>query len=302
MKKFLILFFGLVLSISFSACLANNPQVSWEKTSVKKIERSEKLLYFEYPEDSEISLEGEKGSLKYLSCDVRFGDLGAFSSGDLRDAELIEKMDGKIKYSSFLRDNQIKAYFVGDNQLDFAFWVINEAGDASSCTDLVDYLANSLTDNFVYKNEKYNFSLPVPDGFDIEYLPEEAGIVMRKRIVLGDLDKDLVDMEEYGERFPEAYTVEVRASVLENPGLWANLGDYLSEKYDGFSFEYAAFSDAPSVFVDEQVNENAYRYFFVMQDGAEEIYEVYLKVPAVYFSREKEFFDEEIAKGVKLSF
>lgn len=296
MKKNLICFLFLIL---FSGCLIENTEkVSWAGSNIHEFSRDEKSLYFEYPKDASLFFMGEKadnGELSFLECKVRFGSFSFFPREELKKyKDIVEKAEDGIKFSSYLQDNKIKAYFAGNEQLDFAFWTMNEEGDGSGCTSLVDFLAESVTDKVIYKNEKYNFSITVPDGFEIENLPDEMGVVLTKWNNVEEKDRDL----KHEDRYPENYKIEIGARVLENPGIYADLGEYIAKEYEGYSSEYGSSGDFPGVFVDEQLQTEAVRHFFVMKEGDDKIYELYMKVPNVYFGWHLNFFNTEFVPGM----
>lgn len=261
MLRKLFLFLVLILS-GCSAALQSVDQ----KMEIFEIIYEEKPYYFYYPSGS-ILEEKEDGSVDILfenGCKISTGLKIDDQMENYPNFELVQRNDGSMTYEAWYFNDSVGFYrayydFGGTNYL-FEINQFPQEQGIEACMDSVDQAVESLTEVLTYVNEDFGFQVDLFADYKVEYLPNGSGVVMR--------------------RWVEPYAVEMGAFAEENLLEWEDLGGFLAEKYPGYTTEFFG----EGVYVDERNGEEAIRHFFRMNEEKDIVYEVYLKVPAKYYT------------------
>ncbi len=148
---------------------------------------------------------------------------------------------------------------------------------------VVDEKVVTADENF-FVNEKFGFKVPKLGNFVAT--ESEDGVIFRRPNVAERIYKGFPEKERY--------IVEIGVVAEENLLGYADLGDFLDKRYDGYSFEFSG----SGVYVDEYSGTDSIRNFFVMNEGGAAIYRAYLKVPSYFYGIHKDGF-EDFVKGVE---
>lgn len=131
--------------------------------------------------------------------------------------------------------------------------------------------------DFDYVNNKFSFALNFPEGYEIEYLENDSGVLIKKGFEYEDSKKGIIK-----------YKVEVVVLPFDNLLEFENLSEFIVSQYFDYSVEFKE----NGVFVDEGSGSDAIRHFFWLSDDKKIIYEAYLRCPSVRYNEHKEFFDK----------
>lgn len=183
-----------------------------------------------------------------------------YSDGSLVGDDYVEYRGCRVGFGEGLRILDEGEYAFYDEGANLSFWGTND------CMDLVDELGESLSDKPRYINNRYGFSFEFLPRFEVDYLPNEAGVVMSRRE--GD------------------YAVEIAVNLYENALDYESLGDYLAKEYEGYSMEFVD----GMAFLNEDDGPNAKRKY--VHFGEDYILEAYLKVPRGKFVYHTGGFDD----------
>ncbi|MBU1151993.1 hypothetical protein KJ632_04170 [Patescibacteria group bacterium] len=186
--------------------------------------------YFEYYEGSVVG----EDFLEYQGCMVGFGE-----------GERI------------LAENEYAFYSEAFN---FSFW-----GDLD-CKWIVDELGESFSDTPRYINNKYGFTFEFLPRFEVNYLPNEAGVIMSRRA--------------------DTYNVEISVNVYDDVLGYKSLGEYLAGEYEGYSMDFIG----DMAFLNEDYGVNARRKYVYFSDDY--VLEACLKVPREKFIYHSGGFDD----------
>lgn len=159
--------------------------------------------------------------------------------------------------------------------------------------DKIEFVSedDSFTKEFDYVNEQFSFAINIPEGFSSRILPDDAGIL---------LEKTLLWTIEHSEEDPKEYKLEVVVLSFENLEGFEDLGAFLASQYEGYTLEFADYENLSGVYVDEGVAKNsAIRHFFSLSKNKDFIYEIYMKLPPIYYNEHKQFFADFI-EGINL--
>jgi len=283
MKRLIFLVLSLLV---FTACTSVAPPLTWDSSGFYEIDRGEGIpnYYFQYPEGSNVNSAGIMGTASYQGCTVNFHD---HIAPDLSvDMEVKSAEINGQKRESWFKNNVLVLYSGYGNE-NFVFWVYEEGKDMSHCIDLVDKLSQSFTDRPYYQNDRFGFRVGILADFDLTYMPSGEGIIMKKDVVLNVSESE--DEGEEGE-FIRSYPVEMSVFGWENVMNYENMAVFISDKYSGYSVEFAG----NGVFVNEGDDGNAIRRYFVMSEDKKNMFEAYLKVNSKNYSEHKGVFDEYI--------
>lgn len=284
----------------FASC-GGGSLVAQEKQSFNKINLGGKDYYFNYPAAAQIRSVENEGDFYFSSISnclgVDFGNLGVMTQKllqreDLKDVQQNNQVYDDSKYFSWYLGSEMVLYGKTYVDPDFGFWAFDDAKDISACASYVDASFESLTDELNYINDKYRFSLKLPDDYRVQYL--ENGLVLKKDVG-ADPEYDIDD--PMGSLAP--YTIEIVFMPFENLTEYQNLNDYISFKYSGYSLEGADYDNVSGYYVDEGSGESAVRHFFTMNKDGTMIYEAYLKLPSFRYGRHAEEF-EAVVKSLDI--
>jgi len=147
--------------------------------------------------------------------------------------------------------------------------------------------------DFVYESSKYNFGLRAfPQGYKVKYLSDDVGVVFEKYTVP---PKNPNKKDPY-----ENYTVQIYVTASDNVDNYKNLNDFISKKYNGYTFQFADYGSINGFYVDDTVYIQATVHFFAMNKDKSLIYDVYMKLPSKYYLFEKDAFENMIKNMVLL--
>lgn len=157
---------------------------------------------------------------------------------------------------------------------------------------LSEKTVNSSGDELVYVNDKFLYSVNLPEDFKVEYFG--GGVVFKKWIEV-KFDPKIHDKKD----FQSGYKVEIIVLPIQDFDKTLDLAGYIGKKYPGYSMETAVFNGRTGFFVDESNGSEAVRHFFIMNEKIGIIYETYMKVPTKNYSDHKLFFDKFV-EGVRI--
>lgn len=147
--------------------------------------------------------------------------------------------------------------------------------------------------DFVYESKKYNFGLRAfPKDYKTKYLSDDVGVVFEKFAVP---PKNPNKKDPYTN-----YTVRIYIVPFENVQNYKNLNDFISKKYNGYTFQFADYGTISGFFVNDTVYIDATVHFFAMSKDKSIIYDAYMKVPSKYYLFEKDAFENLIKNVVPL--
>lgn len=157
---------------------------------------------------------------------------------------------------------------------DFGFRFKSEG----KCCDYAEVMAETFTDEWIYVSDRFNFKIQLRYDFQNNYLQNDQGVVMRQ---IGEGGAPL----------------EVIVRGEENLREYSDLGEFLAEKYPGFTYEFASFSNFTGVFVDESLSKGeAMRHFFIMSEDKETIIEAVMSFPRDKYTVYRDFLDAVLEK------
>lgn len=146
-----------------------------------------------------------------------------------------------------------------------------------------------VSEKLDYINEQFSFALNIPEGFSPRILPDDAGIL---------LEKTLSWTIPHEKTDPKEYKLEIVVLPFENLEEFEDLGIFLASEYEGYTLEFADYPNLSGVYVDEGVAKStAVRHFFSLSKNKDFIYEIYMKLPPIYYNEHKQFFVDFI-KGI----
>lgn len=137
----------------------------------------------------------------------------------------------------------------------------------------------------VYQNNKFDFRVKFLPNYKVEYLPDGYGISL-KRVV-----EDGVCKDEEKQEYKCPYNVEISVIASENLLKFKSLADFISQSYKDYTPEFVDRSGVAGVYVDVPNKETATRHFYMMNSGKSYILEASMKLPAKYFGRHAEGFN-----------
>lgn len=290
MKKILLL--ALIFLVSCTSVVKN--AYFSKEMEVYKVTNSGQDYFFYYPMSSIV----DDQSVIFGDCKATYKfDLKEEVDPDLLVAAGIEKnlnvevewkRDAERTYQSWYEDNSMISYvasFDVDDPEDaadmvFLFYVQSVDSEVLGCTDFVDELIASFTDELVYQNSRFGFSVNLPEGFKVEYLPGDEGVMVSKWF--DGLNRD---NKKY------SYQLEMTIFGAENFLAWKDEAELISQKYSGYSVEFIDLDSVSGVFVDEG-GVDAKRHFFMIEEGGNYVYEAYMRVPSLHFSEQKDQFTD----------
>lgn len=152
-----------------------------------------------------------------------------------------------------------------------------------------------------YYNEEFSFGAAILPNFNVEYLEENEGMVM-KRTVAGEELKKIYEAE--WEHWPmgsknvpdeNPYDVEIGITAMKNLLEYEDMGAYLKSECADCTLEFSG----DGVFVNEDRLNFAERVYLVMSDDKSVIYRAYLRLPRHRYMYHQKGFDEWV-KSIRL--
>lgn len=278
MKKIYFLF---VVAFVFSACGGEIIPEYEEDLATHEFVINGDEYYFLYPERAVIV--GERIEFFDDDCEVvNFGNFEKLKSliKGREDLEEVYLNIGSIRgggVETWKLDDAVILYGKSMVEKNFGIWAFRDANDISGCKLHVDNIFDSLTDKVSHMRGEYGFDIYLPEAFNVEYF--EHGVFLTRDV--GD------------------YHIGIGVKSFKNESEHRVIGDYVSAEYPGYSVEYVEFDNLSGYYVDEAIEEEAIRHFFTMSKNGATVYEVYLRVPSVWFSDHLEEF-EAIARTFRV--
>lgn len=145
--------------------------------------------------------------------------------------------------------------------------------------------------DFVYESEKYDFGLRAfPKDYKVKYLNDDVGVVFEK-FTIPPVNPNKKDPYEN-------YMVQIYITPFENIQDYKDLNDFISKKYQGFTFQFADYGSISGFYVNDGVYVDATVHFFAMSKDKSIIYDAYMKLPSKYYLLEKDVFENLIKNMV----
>lgn len=297
MKKILLL--ALVFLVSCTSVVKN--AYFGKEMEVYRVEYSGQEYFFYYP----VSAIVDENSVVLDECKVVYEfefkkatDPELLVDGGIEEALGVEvewRRDAEQTYQSWYKEGRMVSYVAtfdiddpeGMEDMVFLFYVESEESAVLTCTDFVNELIDSFTDDLIYQNNRFDFSVNLPEGFKVEYLPGDEGIMVSKWF-----DGINRDGEEY------SYQFEMAIFGAENFLDWKDETELISQKYAGYTIDFVDFESVSGVFVDEG-GVDAKRHFFMIDEGDRYVYEAYMRTPSFHFTEHQEKFTDFV-KSIKL--
>jgi hypothetical protein len=286
--------FGLsLLVLVTTACGVTVQNVQWEKTKMYEIYKcsGEGSCYFQYPSSAAITEEVGTVFISNDACQVNFGEN---MMAEKEKYNVKTSKNGNHLSESWFLGNKMAAYIAGFEGKSYKFWVFDAAGDVSQCVIFVDELANSFTDKPTYFNDQYSFSAAILPDYKVEYLKDNAGIVMTRQVA-GEELKAIIDNEwktwPTGTKNvpdPMPYMVEIGIEAKENILGYKNLGEYVKSECADCSTEFLE----NGVLVNVQQRKFSERVFLAMSDDKNTIYRAYLRLLNYRYKYHQKGYDE----------
>ena len=165
--------------------------------------------------------------------------------------------------------------------------------DAESGGDVAKPEVVAEKPNFVYESKKYSFGLRIfPKDYKVKYLSDDVGVVFEKFTVP---PKNPNKKDPY-----ENYTAQIYVVPFANVQDYKDLNDFISKKYNGYTFQFADYGKISGFYVNDGVYIDATVHFFAMSKDKGTIYDVYMKLPSKYYLLEKDVFENLIKNMVLL--
>lgn len=284
MKKFLYI---LSLFVFTSCVFGGGTYVSFDKCEFYEIikEDSEAIYYISYPQAGSIEEVENVLTMKYQNCSVEFGE-GLDYRSEANDFLEVKKHEkNEVLYEAWYEDDLLVRYGGNLKDNDYKFWLTDFEDGVSDCILVLETMAESFTDTPFYHNKDYGFKVDLLPEYKMEYLPSGEGVLMKKWVVE-------MCMDEWGDEYECGHKVEIYVFGADNVMGYQNLAEFLADKYSGYSAEFVNFGDDAGVFIDEGSGEDGIRHYFMMENGADVVYEAYLKTPSQRHSANKGEFDE----------
>lgn len=165
--------------------------------------------------------------------------------------------------------------------LTFSALFLFACGSADVMTnEKVDLKADSQVPAGYYRNEKFGFQCRILPNFEVEYLPDDGGIVMKRQAE--------AEFKTLNEQYLDHYEVYISVSAYENFEKFEDLSDMLAKKYADFTQVFAG----DGVFVNELSDKTALSHYFMMSEDGKIIYEALLKVPGFHYKNHKKGYED----------
>lgn len=137
----------------------------------------------------------------------------------------------------------------------------------------------------VYQNNKFDFRVKLLSNYKVEYLPDSYGISLKRAV------PDGICKDEEKKEYKCDYNVEISVIVTSNLLKFKSLADFISQSYKDYTPEFVDYDGIAGVYVDVPNKETATRHFYMMNSGESYILEASMKLPAQYFGRHAEGFN-----------
>lgn len=256
MKKF----FVLVLAGLMTGCApVAYEEIEWSKSAFALVQADGEDLYFEYPMGASLG----EGFLSYEGCKINY------LNGQLDTDRVADKEKGNVEV--WYGELGVERYLI---DVDFEYQFYLEGEDVSGCIGLAERIANSFGRERLYTNERYGFALPLPKGFEVNYMEDESGLVLSRT--------EHREYEVEGEKQVDDFTVNIVVAPFDNVQEYEGLNDLVVADYSGYTTNFVEYDGVSGVFVDEFDEGEARRHFY-SELSDDVFFEAYLEVMSSYF-------------------
>lgn len=280
----IFLFVLAIMALDSYYARENEAPVYSGKLDYHKVELAGGSRYFGLPADVPLVQESpSKGVVDYGNCHIEYGENMAKPSVTVAGLEMEEDTDDGVKKMSYFSEEGLVAYGAYVVNANIGFW-----SDANCAPKLEEIMA-TFTEKPVYLNDDFGFKLPLLDGFEVVTMPADEGVILKKKA-----SPKAEQNFNAGRKGPEnvaEYDVVIAFWGARNAADYQVIGDFVNEKFAGYTAEFADLSVGTGVFVDEIVGEEATRHFFALSEDKQVFYEGYLKLSKLNYLYHKEGFD-----------
>ena len=280
MKKILTIS---LFAVFLTACTGGGEEVVWNKLKFGELEVKGEEYFVRYPEEALFYANSAGNVVEFENCKIQMGTNLDLPGREGLEAQ-VKDSDG-LTYTAWYQENQLFYYDVLVEEADYVFAIGDGKKDISPCLSFIDYVAGSFSSQLGYVNEKYGFALDLPADFEAEYFPQDGGLALRKRISVELTEEEI----EEGKKDSQ-YKVEILFLPFENTEGFANISEFIAEKYQGFTIEFADFGEYSGFFVGEGNGGESIQHFFVMLERGDAIFQAYLKVNSLYYNEHVDTF------------
>ena len=269
----------LILSVSLLASACAPVAVTPTYTEASEIYEykvgDEAKFYFEYPQSANISESADGLLVKYGDCSllivpdpVEWEDVDEVRMGDMRLQSVFDNEGMPVKYRGLQQG-------VG----------VEISANFDICRSLVDKLTSSLSDEPIYYNNEYNFSVKLFQGWDHERMADR---IVMKRTITPEKPVEFEAMKEKEQRPFLPYVVEVGILAKENE--YEDLSDFVMAEYPGYTVEFVTWGNVYGVKIGDQFEKDSLDHFYFMSENGKYFYEAYLKLWSVHYNQHAETF------------
>ena len=267
-----------MLSLFLVACQSAPGSYDFGDLEVFEYDIDGETFYFSYPATSYVK---DFEYLTFNSCKVYFGE-------DRPEPKEGIDVNKKKNYEAWFNEKLFITYLA---DVDGFYFYVQDSEDVSACTELLEMLASSFTDELIYENDKYDFRMVIPTEYKVDYLDEDAGLVFSKWV---DIEIDPDDYED-GEIPETKYKVEMVILPFENMEGFNHISEYIAEKYAGYSLQFVEYDKVSGFYIDEGLGDDAIRHFFTLNRKGDAVIEAYLQLKSAYYNDHKESFDSLVS-------
>lgn len=251
--------FSFLFVLVFAGCSSGSfSNISWDKSAFYQVQLADKTAFFEYPVEALL----RSDFLEYESCKVNF------KSGAVFETAPDKVRNGGVRYEGWYDEGRLWRYHAFVNQFDYSFFVESEQADIGYCVSFVERLAKSMSADKIFTSDRFDFSLSLPDGYEVEYL--DGGLALTKE------------------------QAKILVAPLKNEWNYDDFKEFVADKYQGYSMEFRTYDSVSGVFVDEWKNGSAIRHFFTMLPGEDYLFATSLEVKSQEFSKFQRDFDRMV--------
>lgn len=278
----------MLLLVGCGSVLNPGGLTTYGKTDFHKVKIGEKDYFFEAPSVAKVVLEESYVDLAYIpGCSkMGFGDFANFSAS-VKNTKSSYKVDQKKKENMDLevwyKDGVPIFNRVTYVDKNFSFWLFNNYKDIIPCTEVFDYMADSLTDEPRYRNG-YGFSVRLPEGYQVSDLPRGEGIILKKTVKTED---------------PKEPTYQVIISFMGSDNLqnFQDVSELVGKKYPGYTAQFVEYDKFSGFYVDQSDNRTglAVRHFYTLSKDETVLYEATLQLPSKHYPVHLPGFDALVA-------
>lgn len=285
-KKLLV---GVVLIFSGCGNIVSSGGEMMGETDFHKFRVTDKDYFFQYPKRAVVVEGNGYVDLSYIpGCGrVYFGDYKASGMEKIKaqDAYTVSvKRSGNKDMEVWYKDDFPVFDMVGFSDKGVGFWLYSNKQDVTPCMETFNFMVASFTDEPRYKNDKFSFSVKIPEQYKLIELPSGDGLILKKSLQTED------------PKLP-TYDVKITFMAFDNLKKYQNIADYVGEKYPGYTVRFKDFGEFSGFFVDESTNMTgmAISHFFTLGKSKEAIFQADLELPSKVYNKHGAGFEGLVA-------